>query len=86
MYTINAFLPLIRKGTLKKIIYISSGMGDINVVRIGEIAPQLGYAVSKAAGNIAMAKYAAALKGEGINTLSISPGWVASDAGELDGL
>ena len=36
----------------------------------------LGYCTSKAAGNIIMAKYSAELKGEGIKTLSLSPGWV----------
>ena len=35
----------------------------------------VGYAVSKSAGNIVMAKYAAELKGEGIKTLALSPGW-----------
>lgn len=44
----------------------------------------LGYAFSKTAGNILMAKYAAELKSQGIHTLSLSPGWVATDAGESD--
>ena len=29
--TIFAFLPLVRKGSLKKIVTISSGMGDIGM-------------------------------------------------------
>ena len=81
MYAVNAFLPLIRNGHEKKIIYISSGLGDVNVTRTTEVAVQLGYAVSKASGNRIMAKYAAELKSEGIFTLSLSPGWVATDAG-----
>jgi NAD(P)-dependent dehydrogenase (short-subunit alcohol dehydrogenase family) len=80
MYTVNAFLPLIRNGHAKKLIYISSGNGDVDVIRTTELPVQLGYAVSKASGNIIMAKYAAELKSEGIVTLSLSPGWVATDA------
>jgi len=32
--TVYAFLPLIRKGTIKKVIAISSGMGDIGMHRL----------------------------------------------------
>ena len=82
VYTVNAFLPLVRQGEVKKIIYITSGFGDVNLNRICETPSFLGYSVSKAAGNMMMAKYAAELKHEGIKTLSLSPGWVATDAGE----
>jgi len=57
-------------------------MGDIDVVRICEIPNLLGYATSKAAGNIIMAKYAAELKSEGVKTLSLSPGWVDTETGK----
>lgn len=40
----------------------------------------LGYSVSKAAGNILIAKYAVELKAKGIKTLAMSPGWVETDA------
>lgn len=82
VFTVNAFLPLIRQGTLKKIIYITSGIGDINVTRVCELPGFLGYTVGKASGNIMMAKYAVELKQEGIKTLSLSPGWVETDAGK----
>lgn len=58
-------------------------MGDIDVIRVCEIPPMLGYSVSKAAGNIIISKYSAELKSEGIKTLALSPGWVATDSGEL---
>ncbi|KAJ3543223.1 hypothetical protein NM208_g3685 [Fusarium decemcellulare] len=79
IYTVNAFLPLIRNGQTKKIIYISSGIGDVDVTRASEMPAMLGYAVGKGSGNILMAKYAVELKSEGILTLSLSPGWVATD-------
>ncbi|ETS03270.1 putative short-chain dehydrogenases/reductase [Trichoderma reesei RUT C-30] len=78
--TVSAFLPLIEKGQQKKIIYISSGIGDIPTTRATELPNLLGYAISKAAGNILMAKYAVDLKAKGILTLSLSPGWVETDA------
>jgi NAD(P)-dependent dehydrogenase (short-subunit alcohol dehydrogenase family) len=83
VHAVNSFLPLIRQGREKKIIYITSGIGDIAVTRVCEMPGLLGYSVSKAGGNIMMAKYAAELKGEGITTLSLSPGWVSTDAGTL---
>ncbi|KAH0497541.1 hypothetical protein TgHK011_004839 [Trichoderma gracile] len=78
--TVNALLPLIEKGQQKKIVYISSGIGDIPTTRATEMPNLLGYAISKAAGNIIMAKYAVELKAKGILTLSLSPGWVETDA------
>ncbi|KAK1045096.1 hypothetical protein LTR74_018202 [Friedmanniomyces endolithicus] len=83
IYIINAFLPLLRKGTEKKIIYISTGAGDIELIRVSGQPGQLGYASSKAAGNAVIAKYAAELADEGIKTLSLSPGWVNTDAAQM---
>lgn len=82
MYTINAFLPLLRKGETKKIVYISAGAGDIKTTRVCELPTLLGYSVGKAAGNILMAKYSVELKTEGILILAMSPGWVETDAGK----
>ena len=82
MYTINAFLPLIRNGKEKKIVFISSGIADIDVIRTAAIPFQVGYGVSKAGANVVMAKYAVELASEGILTLSLSPGWVSTDLGE----
>ncbi|KKP02911.1 hypothetical protein THAR02_04976 [Trichoderma harzianum] len=80
IHTVNAFLPLIKQGTEKKIVYISSPSADLELTRVSEIPTAMGYSVSKAAGSIVMTKYAAELKPEGIRALSISPGWVETDA------
>ncbi|KAK6440813.1 hypothetical protein LTR95_002968 [Oleoguttula sp. CCFEE 5521] len=82
MLTINAFLPLIRKGTEKKLIYITSGAADVDMTRISRLTGQIGYSASKAAGNMVMAKYAGDLATESIKTLSIAPGWVETPATE----
>jgi NAD(P)-dependent dehydrogenase (short-subunit alcohol dehydrogenase family) len=77
-HTINAFLPLIRKGELKKVVTISTMLADTGVVNRFAIDIAAPYAVSKAAVNFLMAKYHAALGGtEGILFMSLSPGAVA---------
>ncbi|KKO99387.1 hypothetical protein THAR02_08512 [Trichoderma harzianum] len=80
VYTINALLPLVENGRQKKIVYISSGIGDIPTTRATEMPNLLGYSVSKGAGNLIIAKYAVDLKAKGIRTLAMSPGWVETDA------
>ncbi|KAJ9215553.1 hypothetical protein DTO166G4_2923 [Paecilomyces variotii] len=77
--TINAFLPLIKKGTVKKVITISSGMADLELINDLEIPVGAPYSISKGAVNVAMAKYNAVFKQEGILFLSISPGMVATE-------
>ncbi|KAF5849282.1 hypothetical protein GGP41_006205 [Bipolaris sorokiniana] len=77
--SINCFLPLIRNGELKKIIYITSPTGDAEFTRKCGVTVTIGYTATKAAMNLVMSKYAAELKGEGIKTLALSPGWVDTD-------
>lgn len=75
-HTINAFLPLLRKGTAKKVITISSGMGDLDFTSRTGISTQAPYSISKAALNMVIVKYAAQYKSEGFVFLAISPGLV----------
>ncbi|KIX98406.1 uncharacterized protein Z520_05707 [Fonsecaea multimorphosa CBS 102226] len=84
--TINVFLPLIKKGRVKKVATLTSGMGDldfINELGIWESAP---YSISKAAVNVVVAKYSARYKDEGILFLSISPGVVDTAAAAAPGI
>ncbi|KAI8717868.1 hypothetical protein NCS52_00864000 [Fusarium sp. LHS14.1] len=83
LWTTNAFLPLIEKGTEKKIVHISSGMADIDLIRKAGIPYALAYAVGKAGMNVQIAKYAAELAPKRIKTLSLSPGWVDTYEGPL---
>jgi len=80
IYTINAFLELVRKGTEKKIVFVSSPSGDIEFTRITGLPQLLGYSISKGGMNMVMTKFGIELAGDGIKTLSISPGWVETDA------
>ncbi|KAL5387073.1 hypothetical protein DPSP01_003684 [Paraphaeosphaeria sporulosa] len=80
IYTINSFLHLIRNGAEKKIVFISSQSGNLDFTRMTGFSTLLGYSVSKAGMNMAMTKFASELAPEGIKTLSLSPGWVNTDA------
>jgi NAD(P)-dependent dehydrogenase (short-subunit alcohol dehydrogenase family) len=83
IYVINTFLDLIRNGKEKKIIYISSPSGDVEFNRITGISTLLGYSASKAGMNVIITKFGVELAQDGIKTLSLSPGWVNTDAGQL---
>jgi NAD(P)-dependent dehydrogenase (short-subunit alcohol dehydrogenase family) len=77
---VHAFLPLVRKGSVKKVVNLSTGVADIDLIHKTELAIGAPYAASKAAANVVVAKYAAALKEEGILFLSMSPGYVSTEA------
>ncbi|KAH0841660.1 hypothetical protein AYO21_01106 [Fonsecaea monophora] len=86
IYTINAFLPLIKKGRVKKVVTLTTGMADLDFVNelgVWESAP---YSMSKAAVNIAVAKYSARYKEDGILFVSISPGVVDTAAAKAPGV
>ncbi|KIW04966.1 uncharacterized protein PV09_04129 [Verruconis gallopava] len=80
IYVINSFLNLVRNGKEKKIVFISSPSGDVEFTRITGITTVLGYSVSKAGMNVVTTKFGAELAQDGIKTLSLSPGWVETDA------
>ena len=76
----NAFLPLIEKGTQKKVINISSAAGDSEFVEKFGYASGAPYGISKAAINLINAKYAVEFRGKGYTFLAINPGLVNTRA------
>jgi NAD(P)-dependent dehydrogenase (short-subunit alcohol dehydrogenase family) len=72
----NLFLPQILKGKAKKVVSISSGMGDMDWVREYDIETSALYGASKAALNMIDAKFSAQYKKDGVLFLSICPGMV----------
>lgn len=76
--TINVFLPLIKKSSIKKVIALSTGLADDNLTNNFEIPDGAIYSMSKAALNTAIAKYNAqhGKSSDGILFLAISPGLV----------
>lgn len=74
--TINAFMPLIKRSSIKKVITISTGMADQDLVNKFEVDNAAPYAISKSATNMVVAKYNALYKNDGVLFLAISPGLV----------
>ncbi|EJD36366.1 putative short-chain dehydrogenase [Auricularia subglabra TFB-10046 SS5] len=72
----NAFLPLLKKGTLKKVLALGSGMADPALVLRAGYAYGPAYGVSKMALEMAMVKYAVKYKKDGFVFLTVSPGMV----------
>lgn len=82
LWTTNAFLPLIEKGTLKKIVHISSAMALPDLIKKSGISYAVAYSAAKAGMNVQVAKYAAELTPKGIKVLALSPGWVDTHDGK----
>lgn len=78
IHAANAFLPLILKGSEKKIIFITSGHADTNLVAEAGVTDMVTYAAMKSNINMIAAKYAAELKSKDVKTLALSPGLVAT--------
>ncbi|KAJ7042994.1 hypothetical protein C8F04DRAFT_1251801 [Mycena alexandri] len=76
VHSINAFLPLLKSGTAKKVVSISSGLGDLDFTLQADSTAQPSYSVAKAALNMVVAKFAVELKSEGFVFLALSPGVV----------
>ncbi|KAL1799723.1 hypothetical protein ACET3X_000065 [Alternaria dauci] len=84
IHLFNLFMPLVLKGNAKKVVTISSGMGDAELTRKYNITEDGPYSISKAAVNMAVAKFSAEYAKDGVLFLSISPGVVGT--GLYDGL
>jgi NAD(P)-dependent dehydrogenase (short-subunit alcohol dehydrogenase family) len=82
IFVTNTFLPLILKGKQKKIVHISSAMGDAEFVRKAGVTGAVGYSASKAMLNLVVAKFAVELGEKGVNVVALSPGWV--DTAEVE--
>ena len=55
----NAFLPLLKRGTLKKVAALSSGMSDRNFTLLAKLDIGIAYSISKAALNMAVSTFSA---------------------------
>ncbi|KAF2637691.1 putative short-chain dehydrogenase [Massarina eburnea CBS 473.64] len=78
LYSINAFLPLVKKSRIKKVVVLSSGMADTECFQTAGLPHTVAYAISKAGVNVLVAKYAVEFKDEGIKFLALSPGVVGT--------
>jgi NAD(P)-dependent dehydrogenase (short-subunit alcohol dehydrogenase family) len=73
-----ALLPHLRRGRVKKLVHLTSGLGSIGDNRSGGF---YAYRMAKAALNMMSKNLAVELRGEGIASYVINPGWVQTDMG-----
>jgi NAD(P)-dependent dehydrogenase (short-subunit alcohol dehydrogenase family) len=73
-----ALLPHLRRGSIKKLVHMTSGLGSIADNRSGG---SYGYRMAKAALNMMSKSLAVELRDEGIASYVVSPGWVQTDMG-----
>lgn len=81
IHLFNLFLPLVLKGTVKKVITITTGLADLDLTNDYEVEVGALYAASKAAMNVIVAKFNAQYKRDGVLFLGISPGLVDTGHG-----
>ncbi|KAI9036248.1 NAD(P)-binding protein [Aspergillus affinis] len=82
IHLLNLFTPLILKGHTKKVIAISSGHADLDLVTKFNVDLATSYMISKAAMNAAVAKFSAQYAKDGVLFMSICPGMV--DTGHFE--
>ncbi|KAH8759775.1 short-chain dehydrogenase [Diaporthe sp. PMI_573] len=82
IHLFSLFLPLLLKGEKKKVVFISSGLADLDLISKYEIEVTGPYSLAKAATNVAVAKFHAEYAKDGVLFMSISPGVV--DTGYFD--
>ena len=73
-----ALLPHVRRGTGKKLVHVTSGLGSIEDNTSGGY---YAYRMSKAALNMMSRSLAVDLRGDQIISFVINPGWVQTDMG-----
>ncbi len=73
-----ALLPHVRRGEVKKLVHITSGLGSIGDNKSGG---HYAYRMAKAALNMMAKNLAMDLRGDGITSIVINPGWVQTDMG-----
>jgi NAD(P)-dependent dehydrogenase (short-subunit alcohol dehydrogenase family) len=71
---------------VKKVIAITSGMADIDIVSKYDIAISPSYTISKAALNLAVAKFSAQYAKDGVLFVSITPGLIDTGVHNNGGL
>ena len=81
IYLYSVFMPQILQGNAKKVLAITSGHSDIDIVNKFDIYHGSLYATSKAAMNMINAKFSTRYKQYGVLFLGICPG--AVDTGHI---
>jgi NAD(P)-dependent dehydrogenase (short-subunit alcohol dehydrogenase family) len=76
VHLFSIFMPQILKGKVKKVITLTSGLADLDFTNQFDVFTGSLYAISKAAANMAIAKFSAQYKEDGVLFISVAPGLV----------
>ncbi|CAK7224762.1 hypothetical protein SCUCBS95973_005627 [Sporothrix curviconia] len=76
---LSYFAPLVAKSDLKKLVVISSGVGDLDLTLESGMEIDSPYSISKAAVNMAVAKLHVEYREKGVLVFAISPGLVDTE-------
>ncbi|KAI1616527.1 short-chain dehydrogenase-like protein [Exophiala viscosa] len=79
--TTSAFLPLLKKGTGKKVVNISTTLGSMDHAPKYKWAPFPAYKISKTALNMLTVQWAQEYAEEGFTVFAVTPGWLKTDLG-----
>ncbi|KAH9478023.1 putative oxidoreductase [Psilocybe cubensis] len=74
----RAFLPLVKKSEMKKIIFVSSVLASFETTFV-MVNQMNAYSVGKASLNMLTRKWGASLKYDGVTTAAIHPGWTKTE-------
>ncbi|OTA64769.1 NAD(P)-binding protein [Hypoxylon sp. EC38] len=77
----RSFLPLLQKGTLKKVANIATSLASITNARAAYYLPAPAYKISKAAMDALTVQYALDYEKEGFSFMAVCPGWLKTDLG-----
>ncbi|KAF2872011.1 hypothetical protein BDV95DRAFT_492519 [Massariosphaeria phaeospora] len=76
VHLFNVFMPQILKGKVKKVVSLSTGLADLDLTNDLDVFTGALYSISKAAANMAIAKFSAQYKPHGVLFISVAPGLV----------
>ncbi|KAH7137863.1 short chain dehydrogenase [Dactylonectria macrodidyma] len=76
-----ALIPLLEKGSEKKVVNVSSMLGDLNYTEKNPNLHFSSYSATKAAVTMANAKFHLEFKDKGFVFLALNPGWVKTELG-----
>ncbi|OTA87483.1 hypothetical protein M434DRAFT_81240 [Hypoxylon sp. CO27-5] len=77
----RSFLPLLQKGTLKKVANMATSLASITHARAAHYLPAPAYKISKAAMDALTVQYALDYEKEGFSFMAVCPGWLKTDLG-----
>ncbi|KAH7146079.1 short chain dehydrogenase [Dactylonectria macrodidyma] len=76
-----ALIPLLEKGSEKKVVNVSSMLGDLNYTEKNPNLHFSSYSATKAAVTMANAKFHLEFRDKGFVFLALNPGWVKTELG-----